>query len=331
MKTVGIIGKGSGKLGSTVFAVSGGEQIARVYTDKVSNPSTNAQVQQRARMKLASQLAAAMNNVIVIPKKGLQSSRNLFVKKNMLFIQATVGGAVVSYEKLQLTSGNAALPGVFLTRTEGEGVDVFLLGRVGSSVNRVVYVLFKKTTENQLQYITSAVETNPGTDGDFTHTFDYIDGELVVYAYGMRDNNAKAAAKYGNYQVATGEDIAQLVANRQISASDYSFTATSGNTLPSGEDEPLDPEEGKVIIGVSAGEGGTVSATGLANGKMKVAIGSSVTVTATPNTAGGYSFHSWMDLDNGYTLSTAAEYTFTAAENINLIAIFQTSHQSDQD
>lgn len=331
MKTVGIIGKGSGKLGSTVFAVSGGEQIARVYTDKVSNPSTNAQVQQRARMKLASQLAAAMNNVIVIPKKGLQSSRNLFVKKNMQFIQGTVSGSAVDYENLQLTAGNAALPAVTIARVADTSVTCALASGAGSSVNRVVYVIFKKTTEDQLQFITSAVENTPGADGTFPHTFEYIAGELVVYAYGMRDNNAKASAKYGNYQVATGEDIAQLVTNRQISASDYSFTATSGNTLASDGSESVDPEEGKVIIGVSAGEGGTVSATGLANGKLQATIGSNVTVTATPNTAGGYSFHSWMDLDNGYTLSTAAEYTFTASENINIVAIFQTSHQSDQD
>ena len=81
MKLSGIAGTGSGKLGSQVYASVAGEQIVRNYQPKVSNPNTTKQVNQRSRFKLMSQLSAAMASVIVIPKEGMRSSRNLFSKK----------------------------------------------------------------------------------------------------------------------------------------------------------------------------------------------------------------------------------------------------------
>ena len=54
MKLNGIVGKGTGKLGASVFAISGGEQIVRQYNPVVSNPNTDAQVAQRAKLKLMS-------------------------------------------------------------------------------------------------------------------------------------------------------------------------------------------------------------------------------------------------------------------------------------
>ena len=51
MKLVGILGSGSGKLGSSVFSTVAGETVVRQYQPTVANPNTEAQVNQRARMK----------------------------------------------------------------------------------------------------------------------------------------------------------------------------------------------------------------------------------------------------------------------------------------
>lgn len=231
MKLQGIIGKGSGKLGSSVFAVSGGEQIARIYTDKVSNPNTAAQVAQRSKLKLASQLAAAMAPVIAIPKQGLKSSRNLYMKKNMPFMTATEAGASIEYEKIQLTTGNVALPAIVAEADGTTAINAALAESAVGIASRVCYVAFQKNSEEQLMLIGSTVVESAGNDGTFPGTLPYAAGEVVIYAYGMRDNNTGASARYGNYTVANGEDLAQLITNRALSAGDYSFTATVGTTI----------------------------------------------------------------------------------------------------
>ena len=82
MKVRGYL-KGKGKLGNIVCSTIAGETIARDYNPEVSNPNTESQVEQRAKFKLMSQLGSIMAPVIAIAKVKNQSSRNLFVRKNM--------------------------------------------------------------------------------------------------------------------------------------------------------------------------------------------------------------------------------------------------------
>lgn len=49
----------------------------------------------------------------------------------------------------------------------------------------------------------------------------------------MRDMSSTASAKYGNYHVQSGEDIAKMVANRKLSAADFTFTQTQGFNMGS--------------------------------------------------------------------------------------------------
>ena len=57
MKIYSLDGKGSGKVGGSVYYVNRGVQVRREYTAAVTNPSTDAQVGQRSRFKLASQVS----------------------------------------------------------------------------------------------------------------------------------------------------------------------------------------------------------------------------------------------------------------------------------
>lgn len=225
MKLAGISGKARGKMGSMVFATAGGEQIVRQYQPNVANPSTTAQVQQRAKMKLMAQLAAAVSGEIAIPKQGLKSSRNLFVKKNFGLTSINGDAAQVDVKNLQFTTGNVALPSI-VVNSGGGSFTVSLANE--ADIDRVVYLCYRVTSQHALQYTDSKVVNKGDSSGVFSTTFTVPDGDYVAYAYGMKDNNASASAKYGNYNVTTGTALASLITTRSLSSSDYTFTATSG-------------------------------------------------------------------------------------------------------
>lgn len=320
-------GKGTGKKGSDVYAISGGEQIVRQYNPVVSNPNTDGQVSQRARFKLASQLSAALAPSIVIPKKGLLSARNQFVKKNMDYIYSNAGGATASYENLQLTDGNRGLPAI---RVEANGADSIQIGvesDVVASVSRVVYNVYEKTTENQLQLVTSSVVSATSENPSANVTIVRPSGDIVIYAYGMTDKNAGASAKYGNYQVQSGQDIAALVANRKLSAADYSFTQTRGVTLLAGDNETPVITDTQVLVYVTPTEGGSVSATGLEGTRIIATKGQPLTITATAQATGGtfdngYEFAGWYYNGQQTSFSTANPLTITPTTQLDIVAKF---------
>ena len=233
MKLAGIAGKGSGRLGSMVFASTAGEQVVRQYQPSVSNPNTTAQVNNRAKLKLMSQVAAAVSGEIAIPRQGMKSARNLFVKKNYDLVAAADGVATLDYAALQFTNSSVAFPRVTLEGGADETGEIFNAYLNDTpAVSRVVYLCYKKTTEGTLQFVDSKVTSQAdGESGPYSVVFSHPGGDVVVYAYGMRDMSASATAKYGNYSVSDGTALASLVMNRTLSASDYQFTATSGVTL----------------------------------------------------------------------------------------------------
>lgn len=327
-KVTSLYGKTMGKIGSIVFSTSGGFTIAREYNPHVANPNTIAQVNQRARMKLMSQLSASLSPVIAMTKDGLVSKRNKFTKINFPASYALNGVAQITYENVQITEGNAALPA--LDAVGQVNNDKMLLG-VGLSlnpsnqINRVVYCLFRKSNEGKLEFVTSEInETrNPGVgDGYFVQAFqDLPVAEYVVFAYGMSDTSERASANYGNLNVVTASDLARLVATRAISFSDYQFTQTRAITIAS-DGSAVQPEQpGKVRVYVTAlGQGGTVSGGGSFD------IGTSVTVVATP--ANGFDFVRWAYNGTNETASTNASYTFVVNQQTDLVAIFEV-HNND--
>lgn len=229
MKLQGFL-KGVGKIENIVVSQMGGVSIARAYQPNVSNPKTDKQIDQRARLKLASQIAAAMSPVIAIPKNGLVSARNEFIKKNMDLITASEGSAQMQFPNIQLTNGSIPLPGVTAQFSEDGYLSFQLASDPGDSVSRIVYSLFKKNADGQLQFFKSYVTENPTINKTYVMGETGLDGELVIYAYGIKDLSTAAKVKYDNYNIASGADIAKLVSTRTMNASDYQFTKTSGAT-----------------------------------------------------------------------------------------------------
>ena len=324
MKLQGFL-KGVGKIENIVVSQMGGVSIARAYQPNVSNPSTLPQVNQRARLKLASQLAAALAPVIAMAKQGLVSGRNQFIAKNMPWISADSGVAQASYENLQLTNGTIGLPAISVSRASNK-INVKLAATAESSVSQVVYICYHKNSENVLQLIGSKIQTVAGEDGLFQAEFNDPTGDVVVFAYGMKALSGAASAKYGSYQVQNATDIASLVGTRKLSAGDFQFTKTRGATLFAGKDQNTLPSANQVMIYITAGNGGTVSCNKFTGNRGAVDKGTQVTLTATPNE--GYEFQYWYKNGDASFTVFDSPYTFTANEQTDLIARFMPTSTS---
>lgn len=322
-KQTSLFGKISGKLGAVVFSTTAGETISREYNPHVANPNTDAQIDQRARLKLMSQISASLTQSLAYTKTGLISARNKFVKRNFANTYALDGYAQCSYENLQLTEGNLGLPGITMQAYIEEGQRVITGGFAtapASNINRVVWNFFSKTEEGKLSFISSVIVTKRlDTSIGQYYVFDTIpipEGEIVVYGYGMIDTSESATAHYGELNVVSGSDLAKLVATRSISFSDYQFTQTRGATMGANNVPVTPTEQGKVrIFATPLGNGGTVSGAGTYD------VGASVTLTATP--ASGYTFRAWIKNGTSQIVSTSNPYTFNAETQLDLIAQFE--------
>lgn len=321
-KVTSLYGKTTGKIGSIVFSTSGGETIAREYNPHVANPNTQAQVDQRARMKLMSQLSAALSPVLVMQKEGLVSRRNKFVSKNFDACYALNGEAQITYENVQITEGNNALPAIQANGSiDGETGEYRTLGGLisepAANISRVVYCFFRKTAEGKLEYVSSLiVNDRDALNQHFGFIGPWENGkEYVIFAYGMSDTSERATAVYGNLNVVSASDLARLVATRTISYQDYQFTQTRAITI-AGDGQPVDPDTpGNLRCYVTAlGQGGSVTGGG------SYEPGASVTVTATA--ASGYVFRNWIKNGTSQVVSTANPYTFTINEQTDLVATF---------
>lgn len=312
MKLQGYL-KGSGKLGNMVVARVAGETIARDYNPNVANPNTNLQVGQRSRFKLASQVSAVLANVIAIPRQGLKSARNLFVKKNFENFVKVGDNSAVNLPALQITAGSIVCPIISVDRV-GETTDVFLASDDASGLARMVYCQYKVTANQQLEFVDSKVVEDDSANADFSASLAKVTGAILILGYGIYDTNASASAKYADYAVADGQDIAQLVATRAMSTSDFRFTKTAGIMLQSGQTSGESEEVPSYIVSVTAGNGGTATAS---NGGI-IPQGSSCTITATPDT--GYAIG---DIEvNGQSVGWNSPYTFTPSGNTSVVVSF---------
>lgn len=338
MKLSSILGQGRGKLGAAVFSSTNGQQVVRQYQPNVKNPNTVAQTMQRARFKLMTQIASSMAPVIAIPKSGTVTSRNMFVKKNMPLVIGTEDGAQLVYENLQLTSGTRALPGIYVEREAGK-LKIGLLQAPTGNISRVAYCAFTKDSEGQLSYEWSIVSSTPGAQGTFdVETNDIVSLDVVFYAYGMIDTNAKASAAFENYHVDSATDLAKLIATRKLSLSDFSLTKTRGTTLKAGQSQNVVVPAGSYGLYVNATAGGSVAVNVNGDDESDVTntnsfgkpftAGSSITLTA--QASEGFVFVNWKDQNTGSTISDTNGnernvLTFSLNKKADILAVFESN------
>ena len=223
MKLNGFVGKGTGKLGASVFAISGGEQIVRQYNPLVSNPNSHAQVEQRAKLKLMSQIAADMAQSIAFPKKGLVSSRNAFISANIGKCTYIEGKAEIDVQVIELAGGTEYLP----IPAVGELGALALSAAAPANVNAVVFAAYNRGEDQQLTLIDQKIVSEAGDGNTFPTTMELPNSSYVVYVYGIKNNGKASVIEYMDYIATLNQARAELEAVRSIVVKGGSLTATS--------------------------------------------------------------------------------------------------------
>lgn len=230
-KIYGLFGTMTGKVADVVMSVRNGQQVVRKYQPVVNDRKSEAQTAVRARLKLLSQLSAVFAPVITMPRQGVVSPRNRFVQVNYQYSKYSEGVADIDMSAVKITKSVVGMNNIFI----GRGEDIINLSMatatIGLDVNRVVYVMFERTPNQELRYIGSAVATVAGADSAWRATAPLTNNEVYVYAYGVRDNTDAARVTFGNMTVLSAEQIAQLLVSRSLTETDVTVTDTAYNHL----------------------------------------------------------------------------------------------------
>ena len=149
----------------------------------------------------------------------------------------------------------------------------------------------------------------------------------------MKDLNQSAKAKYGNYMVQTGEDIAKLLMTRTISTSDYNFTETQGNSITFDETDGVVVPEGSICIRCHMLGDGVVRQNSAAGNVVNFPVVQSRgrqrkwLAVAAP----GYTFDSWQvyQSDENWMIKKDNPLTFTAWSDIDMVVDFGGSGDLD--
>ena len=226
-KVYGINGYATGKLGNQVLAIRNGEQIARQYQPIVSNPNTEKQVGVRARLKLMSQLSAALASFIAIPREGAKSPRNIFTSVNFGNTSFVNSAAEIDIDKVQLTKSSIGLGSISVERGQSGLSTVNLAGLYAGGLDRIMLVCLSQNADGTLSpYSTSEIDSDHISDGEAVGEISLPDTKCVVYAYGMQDVNEKAKAYFANLTAPTPTDVAKIVVNRVLTMQDITLTKT---------------------------------------------------------------------------------------------------------
>ena len=232
--------KAGKKAGIVTYRV-GDTLLAREYNPHPANPKTERQVQQRAKIKLLSQIAAVFRPIIAIFPSSGKSSRAIFARLNYPKITASGTTAMIDFTSVSLTDSSRPITQVakdiaFLP--SGVRMLVGLPQEPTEDIKRVFYYLFGKQDNGKLvflDYYLSEIRwssRNPlffcwanapfEIDEQGKSTRDY-----VIYAIGMGDNSEEATDYWQNLDVPNLEFLGQIIAENLISSTDFYFTDTS--------------------------------------------------------------------------------------------------------
>lgn len=308
------LGKMVGKIGGIVYSVSKGLQVMREKPISVANPQTAAQVAQRSKMKLITQLAAQVSGSIFYPGNGPVSGRNQFVAANLKQAYYSGDKAAIILDNVQLAEGNAGIPALHVARSINQKLQITFTEEVASDIVGIYFCVYKKTDEGRLALYGQKLVREKDDRYGFMAEFPTTTDELVVWAVGIKATSSSSKAAYYNFSVSNGVDAASLLSDIMSSTSGLIYSATRGVTLYRGETETESIQEGQARVYVTAGNGGTATGAGV------FAIGDEVTVTATPTAPN--TFAGWQIAGQPGYVSTSASYTFTLEGMTDLVAVF---------
>lgn len=234
MKSTGLFGKNSGRVGGVVYSTYRGEQIVRAYQPKVNNPNSTRQVAQRAKFKLVSQVSASLRseiNMSFMPSINNQSSRNAFMREMLKKTTYTDNEASLPIEDIRLTNSNN---NAFETFGVTTSAITAVLQDSFPSTSKVRVVVIGYTDGGEITLLsageaTMSVEENKRR---FTYVFPtttgYTHKRALFYAYSPSDD----ATTYEDYSV-LGED-ATLKDVLRVYSRNVIFSQTINSLIPQG-------------------------------------------------------------------------------------------------
>lgn len=239
-KVYGLSGLITGKMGGGVFSIRNGVQVWRQYNPNVANPKSESQVEARAKLKLLSQLSAALKDSIAFRKKGIVSSRNLFTRANYEVLSQSVitsndVTAVVPVVDLDLTGGMIDLPALETPTISGNSVSVALSSAAMAGISNVYYALYGVKDDSRLVFIGNTVVESAGVNRTFAGTIEGTmpsEGSIVCYAYGMRFMSDNARTMYENYKTKASTAEASLKVIRALTEAEVALSVTRATLFP---------------------------------------------------------------------------------------------------
>lgn len=229
-----------GKKAGIITYQVGDTMLAREYNPHPSNPKTERQVQQRAKIKLLSQIAAIFKVIIAIfPSSGI-SARSIFLHLNWSYVYSDGLTARFNLEQLKLTDSTISLgPIQKLVASTGfrSRVWLFLPDPPPSDVRAVFYYVFHLDDCRKLVFDEYAVQEyidqhsdigyfaksmlNFKVNRDETPQYDYR-----VFALGMIPLTPDAWDKWTSHPYEPAEWLAEVIKRKYITAQDFEFTET---------------------------------------------------------------------------------------------------------
>ena len=221
MKLQGFVGKGTGKLGASVWAVRKGVQIVREYTDKVTNPNTPAQVGQRAKFKLLTQLGAVVAGAGMFFRNlnAGESMRNAFMRANMGAVTLSPTGdvALLNVSKVVLTDGHTTAPAATFNRTTG-ALSVDVSAAAMADIMGIGYAVITLPDVGRVIGYSARAEKGEGETA-ITATIvapSALMNKTNVLVWGYRFADAAARAKYEAIAAAKTADVVALEFDRML-------------------------------------------------------------------------------------------------------------------
>lgn len=238
-----------GKHGGIIYYKVGETILSKEYTPKVENPKTLKQVQQRAKIKLLSQIGALFRPFIAIFPSSGKSSRAIFAHINYNNISTNDTTALIDYSKILLSDSTKPITQITKDIEFGPSGVRKLIGlpvEPTKDIQRVFYYLFTKADNGKLVFIDYYLsETRKSARLPFYFCWALAPFEIdeqgkstkdyVVFAVGMGDNSEEASEYWDSIEVPEIGYLGQLIAEGIITDADFYFTETSSLAWLKGE------------------------------------------------------------------------------------------------
>ena len=216
----------SGKLGSSVFAISKGVTIERQYQPIVNNPQTKLQIAQRAKFKLLSGLASVVSPFACLLTEGLQTQANIFIKRNMNLVSFVNGAAQINMPNVQISGGSNSFVTPTFAITSGTAKGSISAEDVTAAGFDGVVFLVVGTKRPRVARITGKVVLAP-SENAYSIEFSVPGSfqEYHLYAYGIKLTD-KGVSTYGSLN-SISENVVEVSVTRMISEGMMTASATS--------------------------------------------------------------------------------------------------------